>query len=380
MDFALTAEQKLVQETIGRFLARQCPREAVRAADDRGEFPAELLGAIAELGFCGLSIPEEYAGFGDDLVSTVLVIEALAGVYPVLAGAVATTALSAAQGILALGSPEQKQRLLPGLATAETLVALSLPEGDDVAVSAAPAGDGFVLSGAAAPVAFAAEAAALVAPVGAAAGAAAFCIIDLHAPGVSLRPAERMGFRGAGVAAVHLDQVRVAAADLLGGPAALGQADRQQAALRAGDDLARAAVALGLARGAGDYAAQYARERVQFGRPIIAFEAMQHMLVTGVAATEAARLLVYRAAWLAAAGQSYAAAAALARYQAEEAARQAALGSLQILGGYGYTMEYDAQRYVRDALSLLGGNEPAARTKSRLGALLDFQGKIGGDS
>ena len=127
-----------------------------------------------------------------------------------------------------------------------------------------------------------------------------------------------------------------------------------------------------MAQGAYDYAAHYARERVQFGRPIAQFEAIQHMLVDIAMEIQASRLLLYRAGWLADQGQPFTLEAAMANARAVELARKASLQGLHILGGYGFMMEYDAQRYVRDALALLAGSEPVERLKNEVGVMLGF--------
>jgi alkylation response protein AidB-like acyl-CoA dehydrogenase len=133
-----------------------------------------------------------------------------------------------------------------------------------------------------------------------------------------------------------------------------------------------AASSLGIAQGAYEYASNYARERVQFGRPIVKFEAVQEMLVDMAMSIQIMRVLTYQAGWLADNGVSCLLEAAMARTYAINAVREVCFQALQILGGYGYAMEYDIQRYVRDSLVLLGGGKTVELLKASIGQLLNL--------
>ncbi|RME51525.1 MAG: acyl-CoA dehydrogenase, partial [Caldilineae bacterium] len=187
-------------------------------------------------------------------------------------------------------------------------------------------------------------------------------------PGLTLHPTGTVGFRGAGMREAVLDDVPAAPADILGGET--GQGAAQIAFLQAMDHLAQAAIGVGMAQGAYRYAARYAGERVQFGQPLVQFEAVRHMLVDLAVEVETARLLLYRACWLADAGQPFALSAAMAHLRATALARQAGTHAVQILGGYGYMAEYDAARALRDSLTLLSGIETPEVVKNSVGEML----------
>ncbi len=346
MDWTLTDEQLAIQETIRDFVAKECPREVARELDTRGEFPRALLNRIAALGFCGLTTPEEFGGGGEDLLGAAIVVEELGAVAPTLAGAFASVALRGGRVLAQLGTDEQKNRLLPAIARGELLFTFA---DDDLTV------EGETLRGDCQYVALASLADYAIAR----AGQGCF-LVDLQSAGVRRRPGQRLGFRGAEVGRVSFDGV---AAEILGRT----QAWSTVVALR---QIETSALCLGIAQGAYDYAAQYARERVQFGQPIVAFEAIQHMLVDIAIDVRATRLLLYQACALADQKMPHALPAAMAQARAVDLARRAALQALHILGGYGYMMEYDAQRYVRDALTLLEGSESVEIGKTEIASLL----------
>jgi alkylation response protein AidB-like acyl-CoA dehydrogenase len=379
MDFRLSDEQAFVQDTIRKFVARDCPRETARALDEQARFPTELLQKLAVTGLCALTVPEDFGGGGRDLVGAVIVIEELASVAPVLAGAFARLALVGGVAIADLGTEGQKARWLPEIATGRLLFTTAIAEPDDdrsdVRATRATEGDTLCLDGTRPFVPLARQAhyfltLARTVPGPAAANKLSLLAVDAAAPGLAITDVEKIGLRGAGLGRLTFTDVRVPAEAVLGGPAGLDRGREQARHLRALEQLEAAAMALGIAQGAFRYAANYARERVQFGQPIVSFEAIQHMFVEMAVELQASRLLLHHASWLASQKQPFALEAGLAQAHTVEFARKAALQCLHILGGYGFMMEYDAQRYVRDALSLLSGSEPVEVLKSSLGVLL----------
>lgn len=382
MHFELTDEQKGIKETVRKFIARECPREKVQKLDERGEFPREMLARIGEMGFCGLVIPEEYGGGGRNVVGAVIVVEELSAIYPALAGAFIGSAFCGGKNLAELGSEGQKEKYLPGLAEGSLLFSygLSGPKGNcsgpDAGTRARQNGSGFLLEGTKLFVRLAERSdcflvSARTVQNGTEQGLSLF-IVDSRSQGVRLEEMEKLGNRGLRLWAVHFDRVRVPQENVLGGPEGLHQGEGQLQAVLESENLETAACALGIAQGAYSYAAGYAKERVQFERPIIRFEAVLHMLVDAAVDIEAGRFLTYRAGWLAEQGRRSLREAALARAYTSEAARKASLNCLQILGGYGYTMEYDAQRYLRDSLVLLNGCQNAETLKNFLGSLLEL--------
>jgi alkylation response protein AidB-like acyl-CoA dehydrogenase len=196
--------------------------------------------------------------------------------------------------------------------------------------------------------------------------------VDLKTPGISKSVIEKVGVRGMSLCQVDFRDVVVPGEDVLDGSARLNSGWDQLVTVMESEHLETAACGLGIAQGVYDYAANYAKERVQFGKPIVKFEAVLHMLVDMAVSIHISRLLAYRAGWLADRGKSCLLEAVMARAHAAETARRAGMQSMQVLGGYGYTMEYDVQRYVRDSLVLLGGGRPVEVLKNSMGALLDL--------
>ncbi len=381
MDFKLTEEQEFIKDTIRRFIARECTREAAREADEKGDFPERLFRPIADNGFCGLVVPEAYGGGGRNVLAAALIVEELSTVYPALAGAFAACALGGGKNLVDLGSAEQKERHLPAVAAGTAFFAGGILEPDagyeslGAGLSAVRSGEGFLLNGTKQFVRLGDRAAAILALCRTSQGASprdglSFFLVEGNRPGLSAAPMERVGCKSLSVCEVRFDNVAVSAEDLLGGPEGLDRGREQWAVIQEADHLEVAACGVGLAQGAFDYALQYAKERVQFGRPIIAFSAVKDMLVDMAVRIRASRLVTYQAASLADEEKRCAAEAAAARLLGVETARKAAMDCVQVLGGYGYTIEYDAQRYLRDSMVFFGGEGPQEMLREDLGAML----------
>ena len=362
MDFALTEEQGFIRDTIRKFVAKECEREAINKMDEEGKYPAKLFGNVAEIGLCALTVPEADGGGGPNTLGAVIVTAELAAIYPALAGIFATQSICAGKVIADLGTKEQKDKYLPGVIDGSTLITIGLMEpgqGYEEAGSQTTArreGERIVLDGTKSFVRFADHAAfmitrtALESP-----GVPAFMIVDLKSPGVAVRQLEQVGFHGMSLCDVSLNSVAVAAGENLGGEGDAAAQQKKWEKILGAEHLAVAACGMGLARGAYEYALNYARERVQFGRPIIKFGAIQEMLVDMAQYTRVAELLTCQAASLIDQGKDCLVEIIQARIAATEAAHKTSLYGVQIFGGYGYAMEYDAQRYLRDAVVVLTG-------------------------
>jgi alkylation response protein AidB-like acyl-CoA dehydrogenase len=194
-----------------------------------------------------------------------------------------------------------------------------------------------------------------------------FCI-SAKAPGMAVEPVEKLGYKGVNFCRLSIDAVKLDETDILGGPDKLGAGDQQWQQILDIALLAVTSEAVGLAQGVFDYTLDYARQRVQFGQAIGKFNVIRNMLAELAYDIDAARLLLYRAAWLADQQQPFSQEISMAKCQAGETARRAAMQGLQIYGGYGYTMEYDIQRYVRDAMSLTTAGASLESLKARIGA------------
>jgi alkylation response protein AidB-like acyl-CoA dehydrogenase len=384
MEFIINQEQEIIRDTIKKFVANECLREAVRKQDESGEFPANLYQKFSEMGFCGLTIPEAYGGGGPNILGAVLVVEEIATMYPALAAAFIASAFCGGNIISTLGSPQQKQRFLPELVPGSLLFAYALKEYDDsygnslVKTQATKAGDGFLLSGTKASVRLADRADYLITlastePKGNPVSGLTLFVVNAQDKGITIHPVEKVGFDSMSLCRVAFKDVAVTAADILGGPGMLNRGQEMSSAIVESEHLEVAGTAIGLAQGAYSYATQYAKERIQFGKPIVNFGAVRNLLVEMAIKIKSARLLTYEAAWLQDQCKRFSTEATMARINAIDAAHTAALNCVQVLGGYGYANEYDAQRYLRDALVLLTGGETIEILKTSIGEMLDLQ-------
>ena len=299
------------------------------------------LAELAELGFCGITVPEEFGGQGSDLLGACLVLEELSAMSPPLAAQYAAAALWGGAALNALGSDEQKKRLLPGCARGTNLVALALGDPDDQSWPSAEApvftrsGDECILNGSWNHV-FPAEQAGLflVAALEQDRESVDWTIF-LTAPktGMFMEPMETLGLHGTALGRVAFDQVRLPVGSVLGGPEQMGQGSTQWAVLAGLVSLAWAALAVGLARGAFEYALEYSKQRIQFKQPIGSFPAMREKITDLETNLNAARLLTHQAASLANAGQRFARMAHQAQLLAVRTARDAGLGRPTYPGG-----------------------------------------------
>jgi alkylation response protein AidB-like acyl-CoA dehydrogenase len=381
MGFALTEEQGFIKDTIHRFVVKECEREMVKRMDEEGIFPEDLFRKLAGIGLCGLTIPEEYGGGGPNVLGAVLVIAELASIYPPLAGIFAIHSLLGGQALADMGTEDQKKRYLPGILDGSMLMTAALKETDQgceekgSGTMARQVDQRVLLNGIKSSVPLADHASLILVHIPTAKDGLTpgFFIIDVRSSGISVRPFEQVGFRGMSLCEMSLNGVAVSLEDKLGGNVDDDNAEQEQwSDLISFEDLSVAACGVGIAQGAFEYALNYAKERVQFGRPIVKFGAVQEMLINMAHKTYMANLLTYQAASLVDEGKKSSVEIMQARLAATEAARTVALYGVQIFGGYGYAMEYDAQRYFRDAVTLLTGGVPRHVLNNRLGLLLGY--------
>jgi alkylation response protein AidB-like acyl-CoA dehydrogenase len=340
--------------------ASALPAPRIGGAEREGALPADVIGDLGELGVLGMSIPEEDGGLGASTVVFALVLEEIAAAWPSLAIGVSVNSGIVAGSIVRYGTREQRAHWLPRLMNGTGLGAFALTEaasGSDAAALRATArreGDGWVLNGRKQFVTNATYAPLVItfARVGDTeegtprAGITAF-IVPSDARGVSFGPPERkMGLHASDTRALVLEDARV------GADAVLGELGRGFRIALAGLDAGRigvAAQAIGIARAALERAIAYARERRQFGQPILEFGAIRSSLARARTQIDAARLLALRAAWLRDRGLPFTREASMAKLFASEAAERVTHQALQVLGGYGYMREYEVERYARDA-------------------------------
>lgn len=357
MEFGLTEEQRDIQR-----LTRDFARERImpRAREwDRGEaVPLDLFAELRELGLWGVCIPEEYGGAGADYLSFILVLEELSRADAGVGVAVAVNTSLAALPVLEFGTEEQKRTWVPRLASGEVLGAYALTEpgsGSDAAsivTSARREGGGYVLNGSKQFITNAGVAGLFVVmartgpPGSGAKGVTAF-LVEAAAKGLSLgREEEKLGLHSSSTRNLVLEDVWVPESARLG-----GEGEGFVIAMKTldGGRIGIAAQAVGITQAALDTALAYAKQRHQFGQAIADFQAIQWKLADMDRDLDAARLLTYRAAWLKMNGRPVTAEGAKAKLFASEAARRHTAEAVQILGGYGYTKEFAAERYYRDA-------------------------------
>jgi alkylation response protein AidB-like acyl-CoA dehydrogenase len=333
--------------------------------DKEDRFPHEILQKLCDLGFMGINVPEEYGGMGGNVIDEMILFEEVSKRLPVLAWAAGNIILYGNEIIGTNGNEEQKKKYLPRLAKGELKFAYALTEpnaGSDAASirTKAELKDGhYVLNGSKMFITGAGISDIVVTNARTAEskfkGITDF-LVDTTSEGFSTRPIEDLGYRGSNTCEVYYDDVKVPLENILGGPDCLNEGWKQMMRLLNTERLLLSSCALGIGKGAFDYALNYAKEREQFGRPIGSFQVIQHMLVEMATELEAARQLAYYAAWRDTEGMDAVKETSMSKYFCAETAKKICLHGVQILGGYGYTMEYDAQRFLRDVLILsIGG-------------------------
>jgi alkylation response protein AidB-like acyl-CoA dehydrogenase len=356
VDFRLSDEHRVVQAAAADFAAREILPSAA-ALDHTGEFPREVIRKAADAGLLGMTIPEVYGGAGLDAVSYVITQEELARASAGVQTIITVNSSLVCDPIFRFGSEAQKRRYLPVLASGRSLGCYCLTEpssGSDamsLRTTARLDGEAWILNGTKAFVTNAVEADVCIvyarsSPEPGAKGLSAF-IVEKAFPGIRVGKVEKkLGIKCSSTAEIVFENARVPRHNLLG---EAGHGGRIALATLDGGRLGIAAQGVGIARASLDASLAYARERKQFGRSIGEFQAVQWMLADMGTRIEAARLLMYRAAWLRQQGRPHAKEASMAKLFASETAMWAAHKAVQIHGGYGYIQEYPAERYFRDA-------------------------------
>jgi alkylation response protein AidB-like acyl-CoA dehydrogenase len=351
VNFGLGEEHLLVQRAIRDF-ARERIVPNARRWDEEERFPLELLPELAAVGLTGIAVPTELGGAGMDLLGNAIAIEEVAAGDGSIALSVAAHNGLCLGHLMLAGNDRQKERFVRRLVAGDALGAWALTEpaaGSDAAAAQTRAvrdGDAWVLSGTKQFITNGSIAAVYVVMAATAPRRLSAFVVEGGAPG--LRPGKtekKLGMHASDTAVVHLDDVRVPASHLLGTE---GEAFRDVKRVLDKGRIGIAALAVGLARAAFDYAVAYAKTREQFGMPIARHGAIQQKIADMRMRLEASRLLVHRAAWLADAGQDFRVAASKAKLFASESATRIALDALQILGGYGYLRDHPVERILRD--------------------------------
>jgi acyl-CoA dehydrogenase len=356
LNFEFTDEQELFRRTIREFATREISKEYCREVEARESFPWDLWEKLREGGLTGVGISEEYGGQGGGIIEQVILDEELsrtmAGLYWLLG-----ITLFDAKAIAAAGNDEQKQRFLPEIAAGNMMFAISLTEPDGgtdalgaMKTRAKKLDGGWVVNGTKiwSTLAHAANRLFLVARTSDAEkstqGVTVF-LCDAKSEGVTATPIPKLGMRSLGSCEVVFDDVFVPDEDVL------GEVDRGWRVLAEtlnSERIMNGANCSGALAGVLEDMVAYVQERRAFGKPIGQFQAVQHMIADTYSGLEISRLLTYRAAWLQSLGRPCGVESTMAKVVASEQCFSGADRGMQVLGGYGYAMEYDMQRYWRD--------------------------------
>jgi len=378
MNFQLNEEQRMWQTAVRHFCQNELkPRAAQTDAEET--LPLDVIKKMAPLGLLSLPVTEEDGGPGLDTLSAVVAIEEIGRACGSTALSVAAHNGLGVAPLVAFGTEAQKEKYLPALTAGDALGALALTEpgaGSDlvngVQTTASLDGNEWVINGSKAWITNPSLAPLIITlcrtDPEAGTGGFSLLLVETNRPGLAIHPPEKkMGLKGSPTHMLTFDQVRVPRENLLG---QAGRGLHQTLATLDGGRIGIGAMAVGLAQAALDESLRYATERHTFGRPIGQHQAIQHMLADMGTEIEAARLLVYQAAWLKDQNIDFGRQAAMAKLFASEAAERAAHKAIQIHGGYGYSAEFPVERIYRDQRLLTIGEGTSEILRTVIGRRL----------
>ncbi|MGE7186601.1 acyl-CoA dehydrogenase family protein [Peribacillus sp. NPDC006672] len=357
MDFSLTKEQQMIKEMVREFAEKEIKPIAIEL-DAKSMFAEDAFKKMGKLGLLGIPFPEEYGGSGGDTISYAIAVEEVGKACGGTGLSYAAAVSLGASPIYYFGTEEQKQKYLVPITTGETLAAFGLTEpnaGSDAGgtrTTAVLEGDEYVINGEKTWITNASYSRTIT--VTAVSGKdsrgkniiSAF-IVPTDTQGLTINSNyEKMGVRASNTCEIILDNVRVPKQNLLGDP---DKGFKQFLFTLDGGRISIAALAVGIAQAAFDKALAFSKERIQFGKSISSFQAIQFKLADMAMEIELARNMVYKAAWLKDNKKPFAKEAAYAKLFASETAFRASNQAIQIHGGSGYMREYEVERYLRDA-------------------------------
>jgi alkylation response protein AidB-like acyl-CoA dehydrogenase len=357
MDFGFTEEQRMLRDSVRKLLQKHAPPEYVRQHDRERTYPEELYQACAEAGLIGLPFPEEFGGAGGSLLDMTIVAEEIARVSADLVMAY-TGNIFCGLNLLRKASEEQRRYWLPKLIKGEIKISISMSEpdaGSDIGAmrtSAVRDGNQWVINGQKIWASMAGAKNNVISlyvktdPKAHYRQGMSLFLVDNDAPGLTLRKLDMLGRRATGTYELIFDNVRVPPDRLVGGE------NKGWDVVMSGLQVERAASCagnVGAAQGVVDLALQYAKDRKQFGRSIGTNQAIAHMLADMQTEVEAARTLMWRAAWLVSTGQDALREITMAKLFTSEVYVKIANQGMQVLGGFGYCEEFDMSRLYRDA-------------------------------
>lgn len=356
MNFDLTPEQETVQKMVREFVSREITPHAA-AWDKAGEFPAGVWRKMGDVGIIGTAIPEEYDGGGMDSITHAIVAEELSYGCSSIRGTYSVQISLVTKTILAWGTEEQKQKYVPGLAAGELIGCYGLTEPDagsdaaSLATSAEEDGDYYILNGNKMWITNGgiADLALVFAKTDKSAGARGITcfIVEKDTPGYSTKDIhDKLGLRASNTAELILDNARVPRENILG---EIGKGFRVALSALDNGRFTVASGCVGAAQAALDTAKQYARNRIQFGKPIAAHQLVQQLIANMTVDVECGRLLVYRAGHLKNKKLPNTRETSIAKYYCTEMVNRVAYNAIQVLGGYGFSGEYPLERIYRDS-------------------------------
>jgi alkylation response protein AidB-like acyl-CoA dehydrogenase len=358
LNFNFTQDQQDFRAAIKSFVNGKLPKEFCREAEARTEFPRDIWEMLGEQGLQGVGISEEYGGQGGGIIEQMIIAEELSRNLAGLVWIWGVTAFAGAKAIGFYGSDEQKNRLLPSVAAGETLFAISLTEpdgGTDVLgamrTTAKKVEGGWVINGAKvwSTMAHVADMLLVVARTDTSVekpsrGLTVF-LCDAKAEGVKATTIPKLGMRSVGSCEVAFVDVFIPDENVLG---EVGQGWRLLSETLNAERIMVAAQCCGALQGVLEDMIAYAMQRKAFGKPLAQMQVVQHMISNAYMGLETSKLLTYKAGWLQENHLPNGVEATMAKVSASEAVVKAADDGIQILGGYGYSLEYDMQRYWRD--------------------------------
>jgi alkylation response protein AidB-like acyl-CoA dehydrogenase len=355
MDFQLTEEHQLIKQTVRNFAEKEIAPRA-EDIDVTDKFPADIFKRMGALGLFGIPFAEAYGGAGGDYLSLLIAMEEIARVSGSVAIILDAQTSLCCEPIYLFGTEEQKKKYLPPLVSGEKVGAFGLTEpnaGSDAGATRTRAvrdGEEWVINGDKIFITNGSLADVLVVtaktnPDKGTHGISSF-IIEKGTPGFQVgRDEKKMGLKGSVTSQLFFVNCHIPAENLLGKE---NEGFKQFLTTLDAGRLAISAMAVGLAQGALDKAVAYAKERVQFNQPIAQFEAIQWMVAEMATEIEAARMMVYRGAWLKGQGMRFTKEAAMAKLFSTEVSERVCYKAIQIHGGYGYMREYAVERIYRD--------------------------------
>ncbi|MED3561657.1 acyl-CoA dehydrogenase [Bacillus xiapuensis] len=355
MNLTFTEEQEMMRKMVKDFAVNEIAPFVERM--EQGEFPREVLRKMGELGLMGIPVPEKYGGAGMDFTSYIIAINEISKVSATVGVILSVHTSVGTNPILYFGTEEQKQRFVPKLANGEYLGAFCLTEpssGSDAASMKSRAvrdGDYYKINGTKAFITNGGEADVYIVfastnPEKGARGITAF-IVEKDTPGLIIgKDEKKMGLHGSRTVQLTFDDMRVPVANRLGEE---GEGFIVAMANLEVGRIGIATQALGIAEAALEAATDYAKQRQQFGKPIAAQQGVAFKLADMATSVEAAKLLIYRAAYLRQRGVKCAFESSVAKLFASRTAMEVTTEAIQVFGGYGYTEDFPVERYFRDA-------------------------------